>query len=444
MELKDVIKTKEKCFSKREYVRLCKKMGLTTRFERDRSGYVKWCDRGTDHKLVTLEEFNAKVEEFDARGWHMAKTRTKRTDWPNCSYSVTRKPWSADCYYIDEEGRQHHIFVQAKSKLKAQSQKVGKKVRQTMEPIFEEASGGVRMEDMYGQVESLVKVCIPKSFFYCNPRWNGVPLSHVSQIDASSQYPSGVIGKLPTANGAKLVKGTAKPTGEYPFAFYLKSGHVAILNELDTHLWMGSAYRQYLFRDIDPTHQDRHLQRPSVSPDEDMTLLMREADDPHGAMRRTIEEIYGKKESTQGQERDEWKLILNAFLGCFHYGDAFYGKSKWKFAHIAAVLIARGNEKILRKCHDIGEHRILHIAVDGITYIGDRDWSDRDKGLGRFKLEALDCDYMQTQNNCYAFFKGGECVKYKHGAFNADRFGNPIDTPKTLEEIKSWKRLMEK
>lgn len=421
---------------KKRYVKYCRQHHLKTFLDDRDERYFSWKTKDVTHQKLTIAEYEEQVKLISKK-CKKANSRTIKKDWTANTYLESKTPWERNCYYIDEEGNKKHIFVEARTKDTAGKVSISKEVRKVMKPLFEETAGR-SMQDVYGQVSKDFKICICKSFFYCNSKWNNKVLHHVSQIDASSQYPSGVIGTLPTTEGYKKVKGVVKPTEEYPFAFYVKSGHIAIYNELDTHNWLTSPFFYELFRTIDKTHQDKHLQKLDVK--NDVTILMKAADDK-GAMSKAILSIYEKKENNIDEMRDRWKLILNSFLGCFHVKDSGYNKTDWQFAHLVAVLIARGNQKILNKCNQIGNDKILHIAVDGITYLGKEDYSDAEKGIGKFKLEANDCEYKQLQNNCYAFFKDGKCIKAKHGAMNKMKDGSKITMPKTIDEINDWRKV---
>lgn len=406
--------------------------------------YITWLGK-TEEKQLTLEEFKRLILDIQSKKkWHLAQSRSVKKDWPNGSYNYSGNNYKQDIYLIDEEGKQKHYFVLAKSKEKAESKQQGKKCRAAVKEALKASGVNLNLEEIYGQTKEDFKRCIPKSFFYQNWRVLGKVLHHVSAIDASSQYPSGSIGKLPTTLGAKAFKGTVKPTEDYPFAFYVKSGHMAIHKEFDTHAWLRSDFSASLFRTVDKTKTDKFLQDIALKKEDDITILMKAADDD-GALGKVMRYFYDKKSSCPkgSQERDEWKLILNSIIGCFHYHD-FYNRTPWRFAHLAAVMIARGNAKILRKCDEIGPWNILHIAVDGIIYSGVKDFSDAERGLGKFDIDpALDCDFRMTQSNCYAFFKDGQCVKYKHGAFNKNKDGSEITTPTKWEDMDRWVRTGE-
>lgn len=59
-------------------------------------------------------------------------------------------------------------------------------------------------------------------------------LTHTYKADIKSAWPSMLRGPLPDATTAKEVSGRVAPTAEFPFAFYVKSGHTAEYSKFDT------------------------------------------------------------------------------------------------------------------------------------------------------------------------------------------------------------------
>lgn len=285
---------------------------------------------------------------------------------------------------------------------------------------------GLSLRKAFGFVDKTIKRCIPKQFYYKTDSTR--EFGHVSCIDASSQYPSGCLGKLPDSHTAVFYKGTIQPTAEYPFAFYA-SGHMAIYNELDTHTWVYSKFAENLFR-LRINQDDYPL--IICEPADDYTILMKASD---YTMNDTWNYFYNLKKACK-KDSDEYllaKLVMNACIGCWHRKDkekkaafTYDDHGSYQLAHIVAVAIARGNQKILNKVDEIGYKRILHICVDGIIYKGTDKFGIDESKFGEFAQEFTDCKFRVLDYNVYAAEKNGEPVKFKHGGFDLIH-GHEID-----------------
>ena len=130
---------------------------------------------------------------------------------------------------------------------------------------------------------------------------------------------------------------------------------------------------------------------------------------------------------------------MNKTIGCWHRKDKnkkrimdYDDKGSYQLAHIVAVAIARGNQKILDMVHKIGMSLILHICVDGIIYIGDRKFGIDEQRLGEFNQEFQNADFMMKDINVYCARKDFKCIKFKHGGYDL-LDGKDIDETKDFE-----------
>ena len=115
----------------------------------------------------------------------------------------------------------------------------------------------------------------------------------------------------------------------------------------------------------------------------------------------------------------------------------------YKYAHLAAVTIARANEKMIRFVeNNIGNEKAIHICVDGCIYIGGAV-SDEKKDFGKFVQEFERCEFQMVGMNCYMAKKDNELKKFKHGAFNYYEEGRKIDDypPEEYKDMLKWKRI---
>lgn len=276
----------------------------------------------------------------------------------------------------------------------------------------------------YGTTNEEFKNCVPKQFYWIDRSKCGKTLFNVSSIDDSSHYPAAACGLMPDSHTAQVFDGRVEPTKEYPFAFYLKSGHFKEYNGVDTQQWLSSKYATSLFDFKDDK------KNPFLHPCADMTVLMKASPI---TMTRLWEALYQIK-----SEKPEAKLAMNATIGNWHRR----AYRSYRYAHLATVAIARANDKMLKAIQLIGEERVIHVCVDGIIYIGDAV-ATKEKQLGKFVQEFSSCVFQMRGMNTYMAFENGVLVKMKHGAFNYNSDNTFIDDypPTKFEDMYQWKRI---
>ena len=83
------------------------------------------------------------------------------------------------------------------------------------------------------------------------------------------------------------------------------------------------------------------------------------------------------------------------------------------------------------------------IVVDSIIYRGKREFGNPTKAFGTFHQEVTGCSYRQLKNSVYIFMDSeGKCVKWKHGAFNRNRDGSPLEEPTSFSAMDRWVRVV--
>lgn len=229
---------------------------------------------------------------------------------------------------------------------------------------------GLTLKEAFGY-STITKNCIPKPL---NETTKDKKVSYevlypFYKIDASSAYSFEASKSLPTMIDHKIVEGYAAPTEEYPFAFYLEEGTMAILNELDTH----------------PIAMAKQ------------TLLCKAS--PY-SLKPIFEEIYAEKEGTKDAvEKQFYKDLMNFFVGMLHYvprytkedkkagripegykvrdpvapTDPRYDATHPRFAALAAVIKARCNARMLNLRDEIESVRgneVWLINTDAIGWVG--------------------------------------------------------------------------
>lgn len=371
--------------------------------------YIYW-SKEAHRETISQKEMIMLIEEF-SRARTAVSSKTKRSDFTEDTYKLDKHGDYYEMYYY------HDGKYYIKSTNGSDNKKNGataKKADRLFDLKFRELNG-LSVRKAFGFVGKGLKRCIPKQFYYLNKGFIDVPFLG-SSIDASSQYPAGCLGNLPDSHTAIKYKGRAEPTEEYPFAFY-KSGHVAEYGKFDTHRWIGSPYMDCLFR----FDNDEYAFQP-LKDDEEITILMKASS---YKMDSTWQYFYDIKQSKAGDEYEEAKLIMNKTIGCWHRKDkdkkrcmTYEDHGSYQFAHIVAVAIARGNQKILDMVQEINRMRIAHICVDGIIYAGEDKRGSNVKKMGCFAQEFTGATVVIKDMNVYAAEKNGEPVKFKHGSYD--------------------------
>ena len=403
--------------------------------------YIYWRKEAQYIKL-TRDEMIQKLDELKKTRTPLTaenSTKTRRLSYTNNTYRLERK---GDWYtiYLYDHG---DYFVYSSNDFNDDCNKrAAGRTDIQFDNKFRELNN-ISLRKAFGFVPKEFKRNISKSFYYMNENLKNYIVT-ASSIDASSQYPSGCLGKLPDSHTMIIKKGIVKPTEEYPFVFY-KSGHLAIYNELDTHEFTNDPmFGKCLIRCDKDQYPLLHLKE-----DEEESYLMKAS---KYTMDSTWEYFYNIKNNKDdnSDEYEQAKLIMNSTIGQWHRKDdrsktsgLLYDNGKsYQLAHIAAIAIARGNKKILDKAKEIGKQLVLHICVDGIIYLGDKEYGQKEKELGKFKQEFTGCDFRMTGMNVYAAEKDNIPVKFKHGSYD-QIYGHDIEKNK-LYDIDSLDYLTRK
>jgi len=280
----------------------------------------------------------------------------------------------------------------------------------------------------FGTVEEEILRCVPKQLYWSqNESYRGI----ANGIDISSHYPSQLCGILPDSHTAIRFKGTKSPTKEYPFAFYVKSGHLAIYKELDTHTWLFNRkltikdlFRLKTVRSFDDTFHD-------IPYEEDETILMKASEH---TLKEVMEYFYNIKETYphDSHEYEVAKLALNASIGQMHR--KLYVRDK--YAHLCAVCIARANQKMLNLLNIISED-IIQIQVDGIIYKEGKTYGINDKYLGANVQEFTNRPIRWDSLGNYMVDMGGT-FKIKCQGCNSMKDGRKPQESNCFEDMDLW------
>ena len=381
--------------------------------------YINWRKEGT-LKNIKNEDFKNKLEELRVLGGQPTATQTNRLEFINHNYHLELK--GSYRYIYTRENSKYVIYttnIHDDSKNTGMIAHSGRTSITNLQKEFKNRYG-CTFRKAFGYTPEDYKRCIPKSFIYLNMKAVGKILPCVSAIDGCSQYPSSLCGDLPDAHDCQFHDGTVKPNAEYPFAFYLNSGHVAQYRVFDTHNWTKNYYYRFLF--------NYDIFNDKIKPEEDQTVLMAKSPFKFDEL---MEYYYEQRKTNP-----EAKMILNSTIGYFHTTNY----KEFQLAHLAAITIARSNQKMLNMIDKIGKSVIVQVVVDGIMYLGNEKYGLDQKKFGTFHQEFTDGKAYIRGMNAYIIKKNDQVIKVRHGAYNKNQDGTPIieENIKDFSDADQW------
>lgn len=260
------------------------------------------------------------------------------------------------------------------------------KTKTNQKSLFSDISG-----KKYKEEYNEIKKCVPAAINFANPLRRNKISNNIYKADVSSAYPSAACGTIPTLHECKKVNGRIEPSADYPFAFYIKSHHLAIFNELDTRKFkkMSFYYPQYKY----PAEESSWHPIDNIKPEDEVTILCK---DSGISLKAIFEELYSNR-----KERSEFKFIMNAFIGrCQLNSDPF-------MSHLSAVVLARCVNNMLERCKTLEKEKSypIFISTDSIAWIGSpSSCATFDKYLGSFTYEAFDSQFFLRGLKAYQYF----------------------------------------
>lgn len=299
----------------------------------------------------------------------------------------------------DYEPKRYYIRITAPN---TESSTSGGEVIKEIQKRFKKRYGKT-LKEAFGY-STITKNCIPKPLNETTKNHQVSPevLYPFYKIDASSAYAFEASKALPTMEGSKIVEGYAKPTADFPFAFYLEEGTLAIYNELDTH----------------PAEIAKRTLLCPASP---------------YSLAPIFEEIYEEKEGTTDAEMKQYyKDLMNFFVGMLHYvprytkadkkagripaglkvrdpvipSDPRYDATCPRFAALASVIKARCNERMLNLRDEIESVRgneVWLINTDAVGWVGNDmpHLYTTEKKLGNLIIEHKDAEAIVLGSKKY-------------------------------------------
>lgn len=349
----------------------------------------------------------------------------KSGDFGRIAYFKDNKYLMYVCHLIDDSknrcGEMKGMYLENK----------GRKALKGVKDQFKEQFG-VTFRNAFGTVDKDFLRCVPSQFYY-KGKYTGV-IDNVSSVDFCSHYPACMCGRLPNSNAKLVYNGTVKPNEEYPFAFYIKSGHCAEYGVFDTHDWLNSDYALELFKKHKKMKNwdeqyDKHL---TMNENDDITILMK-------ASAYELTNIYEKNYELRKVDENA-KLIMNSSIGAMH--TMIYKDNK--YAHLSCIGIARATQKILDVANKIGKYFIIQIVVDGIIYKGNEVLGVYDKKLGLLEQEYAQKTIFYDGVGRYIVseLKSPNLVeKWKHQGCDYNKDGIRLDDnykPSSIYDILNW------
>jgi hypothetical protein len=390
--------------------------------------FVYW-QKEAIYTRVSQKEWNRILKDLKSKGGVDAPSFTKRADFFNYNYKIRKRANYLYLHTYDEiDGYRVYTTnpIDDEKNFRMSADR-GKTAIALVEKKFNEVYPDVTLRTAFGYSPKEVKRCIPKSFYFTNDRFKGIALEMVSVADFCSQYPSNACGFLPDWGKHVEIEGTVAPSEQYPFAFYINSGHCAEYGGYDTHNWLSSRFYKALFRWLGKEDGFR-----MIDPKDDITILCPKS---NYELTKVYEYYYALRHDPKNQKNA--KLVMNASIGYFHLKNY----NERRLAHIAAVIIARSNQKMLDLIKKIGDINVVHIAVDGIIYLGDKRVGVDDKALKLLHQEFLDVECMVKGNNAYIIKDhDGKILEVKHGSYDTNARGDYIgvETTRDYEDMLGW------
>lgn len=382
--------------------------------------YIYW-KKEAETKKCNFKEFNEMRDLLKEKGTQVPYT-TKREVYENLVYSVVnRKTSNCKFLYFRCDNKYYCYYTNKIDDNKnTRKEAFGKKGIQQVKVEFLK-DNQVGFKKAFGYVEEEFKRCVPKVFSYSNKKYyNKVVIT--SSVDFSSHWPANIQGRLPDAHTSQKFEGRVKPTEEYPFAFYINSGHVAEYGVFDSHDWTNSSLVDGIFRYS--RKEEDFPQKPFLEDEKEITVLMKPSKYELG---KYYEYFYELRETD-----DDAKVKANASIGYMHKKKY----DRYKMAHIVAIVLGRAQTKTIEVMNQVFEANVIHAVVDGVIYKGAYQIGEDTKSFGNLNQEWVGKPMMMRATNQYIVLnQDGSCCKVKHGGYECYKDGSKI----TKEKVKSFK-----
>ena len=342
-------------------------------------------------QYIEVSAFNAKIEELIQKGykpWILDKQMS--------GFGVY-----GDHFTVSSSGKILRYYDQGYHEIRVGSgdntaQPIsGRQARSRFDSyVFKEC--GKTLYEMFGKVKTdyydFIRTCVPSQISWSDYDISGITLLNCNKADISSAFPFEASKSLPDFRYHKEYCEYVMPTQEYPFAFYDNGGLCFIEEDgtvIDTRQWDRSYYsleRQYNSRK--QTSRERNYVSSLLNP---KTILCKRSCYNLAAVFRKLYDL--RKDDKIA------KATMNMSIGYM------WRRQCPNLAHLAAVTIARCNERIInawRQIEDKGGTVVL-VATDSIAWRGDANLIETTttKDLGNLVMEYESCKMIVVSPKCY-------------------------------------------
>ena len=284
--------------------------------------------------------------------------------------------------------------------------------------VFEEC--GKTLYQMFGKVTTdyydFIRTCVPSQISWSDKMVSGFTIRDCHKADISSAFPFEASKSLPDFRYHKEYPKYIMPTKEYPFAFY-DNGGVCFIEEdgtvIDTRQWDLPYYsleRQYNSRK--ETSREQHYAGNLLAP---KTILCKRSRYSQAAVFRKLYDLRKADPIA--------KATMNMSIGYM------WRRQCPNLAHLAAIIIARCNERIISAWRQIEGKggTVVLVATDSIAWRGNANLipTTTTKDLGNLVMEYESCKMIVVSPKCYQ-------LKTKEGQTKSYWAGKSKETVKRL------------
>lgn len=360
--------------------------------------FVNWF-RNVEPSLVSIDEYNEKlkwvISNFREK---IFNTRAVRLIKGNGTYSIYNCSAYIEIRYIEK--CKPHIIRFSKNGLKQENLGAGREGLDHFNLRLKELTDDddislfkVFSNKKYKNEYFDVKRCVISPFDYADDYFSGRKLK-INKADVSSAYPFELTKSLPTFHNCKRVSGRVEPNKNYPFAFYIKSRHVKIYNELYTKDFKNTLY---------PYQSIGRVWNPAdyIKPEDDETILCKEEKEYSKYIKDIALELY-----YQRKEHPEYKTWLNAFIGKLQCNSNPFASC------VSAVVIARCANNMIKRCEILENEGNIPVLVntDSISWVGTKSSvCTTKKDIGNFVLEYSDIPMIIKSVKAYQYITEAGC-----------------------------------
>lgn len=398
---------------------------------------IEWFKEGVFQNITQLDA-ESKIEWLKKYG-EEAKSKCRRKDWlDDGTYKIDSNAAKHGFYkklYCKENG-EYRIYgwhTIDDNKNDGEIAFEGHLGMQTLATLFKQLNGGKTLFGAFGYSEGEeIRKCVPGELYYINELKKDRNLKNVCKADFSSHYPSSIKGRLPSLRNKDFfrIKGTQEPTDEYPFAFYIVSGHLCEKDVFDTRKWSEHPFGKLLCLKRTEGSGRRVPRYKDVDPDEEITILAKASE---YNLDREMDYFYGNKETNP-----QAKAFMNKGIGFMHPKNDV--RRNYRLFHLAAVALGRACQKMLKEIDEIGHRSILMVINDSIIYHGDYEY-ETDKKIGCMVQEIYRWDFRMRGISQYAFAdpETGKVVNKEKPYLLHIGLNVGIEETEILEDIDKWK-----